>query len=215
MEFVFVVPRTELFPTHTPHGLCLFGDGLVEADLIARVERHGFFVERERAEVNPNWKQIIPYSIVVYEGRVMLLRRTSRGGEARLHDKLSIGVGGHVNPVDMPASSDASKHTRNPIPAATRREVAEEELSIDGPYETHTVGILNDDTNPVGAVHVGVVQVIHAQGPVHVREVDQLEGRFVELDELRQLHADGADLETWSALLLPHLDTLVPNLVAS
>ena len=156
MEFVFVVPRTELFPTSTPHGIEFFGRENSEAAFHARVERHGFFVERAYAERTPTLKQVIPYTIVTRDGAVFLLKRTTRGGESRLHNKLSIGVGGHVNPVDLPDSVDGAPASRNPVTAATRREIAEE-LHTDDTYEVRSVGILNDDTNPVGAVHVGLV----------------------------------------------------------
>ena len=205
MEFVYVVPRVELFPSHYPHGLVLFGEELSEEEALERVALHGFFVEREYAERTPSLKQVIPYSIVVREGQVLCLRRTSKGGEARLHDKLSLGVGGHVNPVDQPTGEEGDLLAR-----ATHREVAEEELVLDGPYTVRRLGLINDDSNPVGAVHVGLVQVINVDGPVSVREVDQLEGSFVAREELQQQLDAGANFETWSSLLIPHLDRLIP-----
>lgn len=226
MEFVLVVPRTMLFPESTPHGLVLF-DGARPAEAVhACVASHGFFVEREHAERTPALKQVIPYSIVVRHGRadgpeVLCLRRTARGGEARLHDKLSIGVGGHINPEDMPDGSKGPQGSNAPegraavIAAATQREVFEEELIVDGPFEVHAVGLLNDDSNPVGAVHVGFVQVITVEGSVRVREVDQLEGSFRALSSLERMLAEGANFETWSSLLIPDLDHLVSSSVAT
>jgi len=126
------------------------------------VEKNGFFVERAHAETCVRWKQVIPYSIVECDGRILLVRRLSKGGESRLHDKHSIGIGGHVNPEDL--SSEANgRSTRNPIDAGTRREIAEE-LAVKGTYDIRRVGLLNDDSNPVGAVHVGVVQVVRVHG---------------------------------------------------
>ena len=124
MEFVYVVPREELFPHCYPQGLVPFGMAEWEQapeDFMRTVRERGFFVEREYAERSPGLKQVIPYSIVrtteknaesgpapaqarVEEGvcgeRILLLRRLDKGGESRLHDKLSIGVGGHINPQD-------------------------------------------------------------------------------------------------------------------
>ena len=41
------------------------------------------------------------------------------------------------------------------------------------------IGVLNDDDNAVGAVHLGLVFVAQADGrPVAIRERDKLEGRF-------------------------------------
>ncbi len=219
MEFVFVIPRHELFSTSYPHGLARFGQELSEAAFHACVEEHGFFVEREYAERTPALKQVIPYTIVVRGSEpceVLCLRRTKRGGERRLHDKLSIGVGGHINPVDLPDEAPRGVAVRrNPIPAATRREVAEEELVIRGKYELRSVGLLNDDSNPVGAVHVGFIQVLAVDCPVEVRETEQLTGQFVSPADLRRMREGGANLESWSSLLIQELDHLVPETVAS
>ena len=209
MEFVFVVPRSALFPECYPHGLVRFDaaspGGLSLAAFEAAIEREGFFVERAYAERTPALKQVIPYSIVRSGDRVLLTRRLRAGGEARLHDKHSIGIGGHINPEDIDDADARAK--RNPIDAGTRREIAEE-LTVRGPYKVRRVGILNDDSNPVGAVHVGVVQVVTVDGGVDIRERNQLEGRLVTIDDLRSLHARGADFETWSNLLISHVDEL-------
>ena len=232
MEFVFVVPREALFPECYPHGFVPFAGDSQEASIgkdsvvrknadalrtqmEARIAEHGFYVERERAERTPAWKQIIPYTLVVREGQVLCLTRTKKGGEARLHDKLSIGVGGHINPVDQTpnqstdSGSDALDPSRNPIPAASHREVIEEELIVEGAHSWRTLGLLNDDSNPVGAVHLGWVQSLVVQGDVRVREVDQLEGHFRSVDELQNMLASGANFETWSSLLIPSLGRLL------
>jgi len=233
MEFVLVVPRTMLFPESYPHGLVLFDEAQPAEAVHACVESHGFFVERAYAERTPSLKQVIPYSIVVrhglaHEPEVLCLRRTTKGGESRLHDKLSIGVGGHINPedkipahgtpMDGPDGSDGSEEPAGRaavITAATQREVFDEELIVDGPFEVRDVGLLNDDSNPVGAVHVGFVQLITVEGPVRVREVDQLEGSFATPSSLKRMLAEGANFETWSSLLIPDLDRLVSSSVAT
>lgn len=205
MEFVFVVPRGDLFPDCYPYGLVPFG-GECSLDTFERaVAEHGFFVERPRAEVEPGWKQVIPYTALVRGEEIFLVRRLKQGGEARLHDKLSIGIGGHINPVDLP-----DEGPRNPIAAATVREL-EEELHIEGTWTTTPLGILNDDTNPVGAVHVGFVQVAHLKGDASVREIDQLQGDWTSLEELTRLARSDANFETWSSLLLPHLPANLPD----
>jgi len=234
MEFVFVVPRAALFPDFYPQGLLPFGPSGSESvksgaslDLQlfeATVAREGFFVERAYAERTPTLKQVIPYSLIECDGLVLLFRRLSTGGEVRLHGKHSIGIGGHINPEDLdvvsggPSASaqrdaGASSH-RNPIDAGTRREI-EEELAVSGEYKVRRVGLLNDDSNPVGAVHVGVVQVVRIRGSVEIRERDQLEGRLVPSEELSALLAQGANFETWSKLLIPRLGELLPKPLAA
>jgi predicted NUDIX family phosphoesterase len=203
MEFVFVVPRRELFPDHYPHGFVPFGEGWSAARLHEVIERHGFFVERARAEITPEWKQIIPYNVVACGNEVLLLRRTKQGGEARLHHKLTIGVGGHLNPEDLEGVLG-----RNPVPRGTARELAEE-LSIEGSYELEPLGLINDDANPVGAVHVGLAQLVRVQGSVSIRETDVLEGRLAQPTELAAMLRDGANFETWSAQLVAALPALL------
>lgn len=225
MEFVFVVPRTALFPDFYPQGLVPFGTSGSAAvksgqslDLQAfeaTVAREGFFVERAYAERTPALKQVIPYSVIECDGRILLFRRLATGGEARLHGKHSIGIGGHINPEDLDVTANgASANARNPIDAGTRREI-EEELAVSGEYKVARIGLLNDDSNPVGAVHVGVVQVVRVRGSVDIREREQLEGRLVPSDELSALLAQGANFETWSKLLIPRLDELLPQPLAA
>ncbi|MGD2018400.1 MAG: hypothetical protein PVJ89_09810 [Planctomycetota bacterium] len=211
MEFVFVVPRTELFPEFAPHGLAAFGDEVSLERFQRCVAEEGFFVEREYAERTPTLKQIIPYTLVTRGEDILLLQRTKGGGEARLHDKLSIGVGGHVNPIDaIPSGDGAPARLPDPLPAATRREVMEEELIVEGETRLTSIGLLNDDSNAVGAVHVGLVQTLELLGgDARIREVDQLRGDFVPWRELPQRLAEGANFETWSSLLVPHLEHLL------
>jgi predicted NUDIX family phosphoesterase len=116
------------------------------------------------------------------------MQRTTAGGDARLHGKASIGVGGHLNPVD---------HGEDALMAGLRREW-DEELEAAWEPEFRLVGLLNDDSNPVGAVHLGVVFEVDAAGrPVEVREREKLTGRFATTAEI----AEAWDaLETWSQL---------------
>jgi len=205
MEFVFVVPRESLFPDCYPHGLLSFGEEGFEREAFeTRAQEAGFFVEREYAERTPSLKQIIPYALVCSGQEVLLVRRLRQGGEARLHDKLSIGIGGHINPVD------AGHSELGLFEAASQRELLEE-LHIDGPTRSETWGILNDDSNPVGAVHVGLVQVVHVRGSVRIREEHQLQGELTSVDGLRAAAREGGAFETWSQLLLDRIDELFPH----
>ena len=116
--------------------------------------RHGRYLERAVAEEDPSHKQLIPYVVVRDAERVFLMHRTDAGGDPRLHGKASIGVGGHLNPVDE--GEDA-------LMAGFLREWAEE-LEADWEPAFQLIGLLNDDSNPVGAVHLGVVFEVQADG---------------------------------------------------
>ncbi len=158
------------------------------------VAAHGRYLDRALAEEDPTHKQLIPYVIVRDADRVFLMQRSGAGGDARLHGKASIGVGGHLNPVDD--GQDA-------LMAGLRREWSEE---LDAPWEPEfrLIGLLNDETNPVGAVHLGVVFSVDAAGrPVQVREREKLSGAFASLADVRQVWDR---LETWSQLVAAELE---------
>lgn len=209
MEFVFVVPRNDLFRDCYPQGLMPFGAEFPLAAFEACVARHGFFVQRSHAESNPNLKQVIPYTVVVRGGDVFLLRRLQKGGDARLANKLSIGVGGHINPEDATAAvAPDGTLTQSPIDNGSRREIAEE-IHVSGRTHLARVGVINDDSNPVGAVHVGLVQLMVVESDVRVRELDLLEGRFVSPEELLRLCDQGANFESWSRILVERLSDLL------
>jgi len=200
MEFVFVAPREALFPACYPQGFHPFRTSAEASEMLERLALHGFFVQRERAERTPSWKQPIPYCVVASEERILLMKRRAKGGEARLFDKLTIGVGGHINPVDNELEAEL-------VLNAARREIAEE-LALETEPDLRLAGFLNDDSNPVGAVHLGLVFAAITTGPVRIREEDVLEGRMVEIEELRASLSRGANFETWSATLIAHLDEL-------
>lgn len=187
-ERVLVLPRREVPGGTDFRGLRDAGRAGLE-DLRAAVSAHAKYVARPEAEIDPTHKQLIPYVVVRDGTRVFLMHRTDAGGDARLHGRASIGVGGHLNPVDE--GEDA-------LMAGLRREW-DEELEADWDPDFELVGLLNDDTNPVGAVHLGVVFTVDARGRgVAVREREKLVGAFAMPDEV----VDAWErLETWSQLV--------------
>jgi len=197
LEFVYVVRRSDLFDGQAaPHGFVPAGEA---PDWRRRFLERGFFVERAVAEEEPAWKQVIPYNVVIHEDRVVLLRRGGRIQEARLRARLSIGVGGHVNPPD----ADGAGGRPALLDVASAREVREE-IVTRGSHRVETLGYVNDDSNAVGSVHFGVVHAVRLDHPeVRVREADNLEGGLVAWEALRErFQEDRAQFETWSALLL-------------
>lgn len=216
MEFVYVVPRERLFPEFYPQGLQPFGEGLDEAAFDLAVVEHGFFVERDYAERTPSLKQVIPYALVVCDGKVLLLKRLNRGGEARLHGKLSVGVGGHINPEDRVEERDqTSQLVPGDLLAAGSYRELNEELWIKGSIDVRRFGVINDDSNSVGAVHVGVLQIVSVEGSVEIRELDQLEGQWMMPNELQQLLKGDHNIETWSRMALASLDEILPELLTA
>jgi len=164
-------------------------DGL-EA-FVAAVERDGRYEARAAMEIDPAFKQIIPYLVLRDGQRYFLMQRTAAGGDARLHGRYSIGVGGHLNPGD------------GGLLGGLRREW-DEELVADFVPEFRLLALLNDDTTPVGAVHLGAVYVAEADGrSVAIRETDKLTGGFADPAEVAGV---AHRLETWSALAFEFIE---------
>ena len=185
-EEVLVVPRASIVPGDGWLGVRR--DGLDAA--LDAVRRDGFFLRRGDAEEDPTHKQVIPYLVLRDGDRWFLMRRTKAGGDARLHDLWSIGVGGHLNPGD------------GDVEGGLRREWTEEVVAAFEPA-FEPVGLLNDDTTPVGAVHVGIVFVADAAGrTVEIRETDKLSGSFATTDEVAAVRDA---METWSRLVFDAL----------
>ena len=187
-ERVLVLARADVPGGCDFHGIRRADAGDLEA-LRAAVAAKGRYLDRPAAEGDPTHKQLIPYVVVRDADRVFLMHRTDAGGDPRLHGKGSIGVGGHLNPVDD--GDDA-------LMTGLRREWSEE-LEADWEPDFRLIGLLNDDSNPVGAVHLGVVFSVEAAGrAVDVREHDKLVGAFA---EPRDVTASWDRLETWSRLV--------------
>jgi predicted NUDIX family phosphoesterase len=185
-ELVYVVPRAAALPAGSWHGLRRDVDA---ADL-ARLERAGDYAPRSAAEPDPTRKQLIPYLVLRDGDRWFLMHRTRAGRDARLHDRYSIGVGGHLNPGD------------GGIEGGLGREWAEE-IEAEFSPEFRLVGLLNDDTTEVGAVHLGVVFEADAAGrPVAIRETEKLSAEWASAAAVRAVHDR---LETWSQLVFDAL----------
>ena len=186
-ELVYVVPRDVVID-----GPGWYGIRTVDMEaFLATVDRFGRFEPRSAMESDPSFKQIIPYLVLRDGERYFLMHRTRAGGDARLHDRWSIGVGGHLNP------GDGDLHR------GLRREW-DEELVADFFPEFELIGLLNDDTTDVGAVHLGAVYVADAAGrPVSIRETDKLSGDFAPPSAVAAV-AD--DLESWSRLVFEFVE---------
>jgi predicted NUDIX family phosphoesterase len=185
-EQVMVVERAQLAEFLVERGLVTEKtDGFFD-----RIVDQHFFIDRPTAEVSPQYKQIIPYVVIRHEDSYFLLQRSPKQTEARLHHKLSIGIGGHINP-DTPDLLDG-----------LQKEL-EEEVHVEGDYDLSFVGILNDDTTDVGRVHLGAVYVLNAlQRTVTVRETEKMTGRWATVAEIEQVREN---LETWSEIVFDAL----------
>ena len=162
---------------------------------------HTSYRPRAEVEQDPSFKQLIPYVIFRHRdpaGATALFQYT-RGkgmGEARLHAKRSIGVGGHISLDDRVSESAV------PYAEGMRREL-DEEIRIETGRVEKCVGLINDDETPVGQVHLGVVHLVDVEQPaVYPRESEIIEAGF---RPVGQLLADLDRFESWSQICLKAL----------
>src|SRR5882724_2888546 len=163
-----------------------------------------FFIPRPDAESNPDYKQIIPYVLMVFQNTVLHYVRGKRAGEQRLIAKGSIGIGGHM-------SEEKDKflwHTTDEAAyrAGVEREV-NEEIKINSQLEDRIVALLNDDSTEVGRVHLGIVHVFKLAEP----NVEKREAMITGLTFLpkTELLARRETMETWSQICVDSLDRLL------
>jgi predicted NUDIX family phosphoesterase len=189
LERVLVVP-TAIF-----HEAGLFQGFSPRADhyLPQLLERkHLSYRPRGEVETDPSFKQIVPYVVLRWHEQVFHYTRGKAGTEARLRALRSIGVGGHISAEDENLFETSYRE-------ALFREV-KEEVQIDTPYEERCLGLLNDDSTPVGQVHIGIVHVFELSEPkVQRREQVLTRSGFAPVAELKKQRDE---FETWSQFVL-------------
>ncbi len=165
------------------------------------------FMPRSQVEENPAYKQLIPYVLMSYQDKYLSYIRGRRAGETRLVGNRSIGIGGHINPADdMPLFNTDFYET---YLAAVKREVAEE-VSVETSHTDRIVALLNDESNEVGSVHLGIVHHWILNAPnVSKREQMITQMAFMTPAELQEVRDT---LETWSGLCLTRLGEMTQTL---
>ncbi|TPF18091.1 NUDIX domain-containing protein [Priestia megaterium] len=148
--------------------------------------------KENNAEINEEYKQPIPYVVIKRGNQVFGYARLSGGGESRLHNSWSLGYGGHANPTDDEKFEDV-------IMTNLQREL-EEELDIQATSRNlNLIGLINDDENEVGRVHLGLLYTLEldSEATIEVREKDQIEGFWLDIKDLKNEDVY-PKLESWS-----------------
>ena len=162
-----------------------------EKAFIDMVQSHCRYLGRDVVEIDPSKKQIISYCIITHGDLVFMTRRTKKQTEARLHDRLSIGIGGHVAYED----SDRS----DVVLTGLKREL-HEEVCIEKPYRATYLGVINDNSTEVGKVHCGVCYRMEvAAGDCRVLETEKMVGQWVPFAEMDAYYDN---LEEWSKIVV-------------
>jgi len=215
-EMILVVRRSLFEQLGTFQGLNFDVQHYLPA-LLAR--ENNFFTPRPAAETNPDFKQLIPYALLMHEGRVLHYVRGKKAGEQRLAAKGSLGIGGHLNngeTKDLFHAENSNYQTdvlqdswdMGAYLAGVQREV-DEELILNSKFTNHIVALLNDDSNPVGQVHLGVVHIFKLEtDAVAKREQMITQLGFLSHEELV---ARRENLESWSQICVDNLERLQAN----
>lgn len=199
-ERVLVVQRDAVFPDETPQGF-------ISRDVdsyLRRMQTSYTFRARSLVENDPSLKQIIPYVVFMHADRVFLVKRLPAQSEQRLAGMYSIGIGGHINRDDaadelVARECGSGESFYSLLVEGMNREIREEVFVGEEPRSS-LAGLINDDSTPVGRVHLGLVYLAHLREPcVTVRETELMTGSFVPVAELDQHYPS---METWSQIVL-------------
>lgn len=154
---------------------------------------------RPTLETNENFKQIIPYVLLSYGGKIALYQRTKKGGENRLHNMHSIGFGGHIDAFDLAYDKDGTINLDKTIETSAQREI-DEELIVSSIVSKKHLGYIYDGSNPVGRVHIGVVEQWELSSDNIKSNEDEI--HVVGLFSIEELKNYSGEMENWSAHII-------------
>ncbi|MCE5089898.1 NUDIX domain-containing protein [Staphylococcus devriesei] len=197
-EQIIVVPRNVLFEDEANAFNGFLPKNDAQGEAIFKTFSDYEVKRRGDMEEDDSFKQLISYCLLENEkGELLVYKRLTGGGESRLHGQSSIGVGGHMN--DVVGAGSINEILR----VNAQRELEEEVgLSEADSQNMNYIGFINDDTNEVGKVHIGVVFKVKVNSnDIEVRETDTLKIQWLEQEQIDNYD----DFETWSALILKEL----------
>ena len=194
-ELVFAIPTDELWKLLTYKEKGLIKEN---SEVLKRVVQNGLFRKRGELEEDPSFKQIIPYAIISNKESFFLFKRTSRQTEKRLHNKFSLGVGGHMN------QGNSKEPEEQYLVNELKRELFEEIKLLNGCLieDVEFIGFINDDTIPVGSVHIGLLYNIHVSNKdVVINEPDMMTADWIDKPGLAEFYEG---METWTKIAFDH-----------
>jgi len=188
-EQILVVPRKKLFDKQYWQGL----NTNTMDELLQIIQENKEFHPRSKMETDPTYKQIIPYLVFTHNKKLFLMQRKASASEQRLKNKYSLGIGGHMRERDL--------HNGTSVFSWAQREF-HEEVSYNGSLTLQPLGMLNDDSDAVGNVHMGLVLLLTGDTDKIAIKSELKQGTLVEYDTCR---AQYDTLENWSKLVFDAL----------
>ncbi len=144
-------------------------------DMYSFIGRSGVFLERDDVEEDESVRQVIPYVTIISGDKVAVFQR-NKGGEERLKGKVTVGIGGHINPCDniFPDGVDEGGFARGRgvVTRCAYREMAEEVCAddvFDNGKDLAFTGWILMHENPVDRVHAGVHFLYELDNDVFLR----------------------------------------------
>ncbi len=191
-EEVFVVPRLNILSiVEETRGFIKYNENY------HFILKEGIFIPRQQAEIDANFKQIIPYVVIKFENKFLCYKRTKNQSEQRLHNLYSIGIGGHINPIDKDLTNT------DIVRQGLEREL-NEELNIKLKVQPQFKGFINDDLTEVGRVHLGLLFIaVSLEENFEVKEKDKIIAHWRTIQELQDIKSC---MESWSQIALLSLD---------
>jgi predicted NUDIX family phosphoesterase len=163
---------------------------------VENCSRNGFeFIQRAEAENDPSYKQIIPYIILQTHDHIKTAVYQRQGSEKRLHDLWSLGIGGHINPIDINGQQNSFEQI---LITGMQRELNEELEQMPRSFFPKFAGVISEDMTDVGKVHLGAVFTIMTDKPEAFLPGEELyQFTWKKTNNLEQLN-----LELWSTMAL-------------
>ncbi|MBO8161135.1 MAG: hypothetical protein H0Z24_05815 [Thermosipho sp. (in: Bacteria)] len=183
------------------------GLNLISSKVIEKLLEQSYFIPRWASDENPEEVEIIPYVVIrtVFTNKVFCVKRISGSNEKRLVNKLSIGIGGHINPDPRDLKGMYL------VLASMQRELLEE-LEFDPKIMLKSglqlLGLIRCTKTSVDKDHIGILFIIIVpddfEDKISVKEVDTLEGKFELIESLKEKW-NYDRLENWSKIALDNL----------
>jgi predicted NUDIX family phosphoesterase len=188
-EEILVVPTVRLFPFDPPQGL--IAQELDAYQMLIRNEQR--FIWRSHAEIDPSYKQIIPYLLFHHQDRIFVMQRKKTASESRLKSKFSLGIGGHVRLEDLKRGNSLAQWAEREF---------HEEVDYQGNLSIKPIGLINDDSNDVGKVHVGFAMLLTGDSDAITIRNEHAHGALMSISECARLYDK---METWSQYLFNYI----------
>ncbi|MBI2344589.1 hypothetical protein HYV10_00765 [Candidatus Dependentiae bacterium] len=160
--------------------------------ILQSIQNNISFMPRPHAETNFAYKQIIPYLIFSFDKKLFVMQRRSNASEQRLANKLSLGIGGHIQENDIKEKDIFNWALREFY----------EEVNYRGTLSHKKIGFLNDDSSDVGKVHLGIVWLINGDLAEISIKNEHKNGMLLNMNECAQLYEN---MESWSKICFDFL----------